>query len=192
MGIKLFLFLLINYLAFSALRCGRLPVYPDAAVYQCFTWSDCLTDLHNPVTEQHDTILPGFWLSVTTIKELWVTAGINGFTYFPRPVGVTPLTSILRAATEKFLMEKPNNTFLPDLEIESRSPRSTVALATTRPTGQFLVVIISFTKPWERILHTSCTFCTGAAMVRHGTQALAQYLSLPSTGARCQPPLARD
>ncbi|XP_075991169.1 uncharacterized protein LOC142986536 [Anticarsia gemmatalis] len=28
---------------------SRLPVSPDAAEYQYFTWSDCLSDLHNPV-----------------------------------------------------------------------------------------------------------------------------------------------
>ena len=41
-----------------------------------------------------------------------MTAGTNGFTFYPMHGGVTPPTSKLRAATEKILIEK---TLLPTL-----------------------------------------------------------------------------
>ena len=55
--------------------------------------------------------LPGFWLSITTVKDLRLRAETNGFTCFSRHGGVTSPSSELRAASEKFLVEKHNNTF---------------------------------------------------------------------------------
>ena len=70
----------------TVLGCIQLHV----AEYLCFTWSDCLSDLHNPVTGQER-------------KDLRMTARTNSFTCSPRHGGATPPTSILRASTEKFI-----------------------------------------------------------------------------------------
>ena len=82
----------------------RLPIWPPQPSYWATRY----------LLVRLDVRLSGFWLSVTTVKDLRMTAGTNGFTCFPRHGGVTPPpTSKLRATTEKFLMEKPNNTFCP-------------------------------------------------------------------------------
>ncbi|KAJ8711062.1 hypothetical protein PYW07_008305 [Mythimna separata] len=41
---------IIICLAFSQRYWNQLPVKPDLAEYQYFTWSGCLPDLHNPLT----------------------------------------------------------------------------------------------------------------------------------------------
>ena len=85
----------------------RLPIWPPQPSYWATRY----------LLVRLDVRLSGFWLSVTTVKDLRMTAGTNGFTCFPRHGGVTPPpTSKLRATTEKFLMEKPNNTFCPTWE----------------------------------------------------------------------------
>ena len=58
-------------------------------------------------------------------------------------------------ATEKFLMEKPNNT-LPDLGIEPRALCSTVTLAATRPTRQSVQVNIN-----NSVMSTLIVKCVG-------------------------------
>ena len=86
----------------------RLPIWPPQPSYWATRY----------LLVRLDVRLSGFWLSVTTVKDLRMTAGTNGFTCFPRHGGVTPApTSKLRATTEKFLMEKPNNTFCPTWEL---------------------------------------------------------------------------
>ena len=53
----------------------------------------------------------------TASWHLRMTPGTNDFTCFPRHGGVTPPISNLRATTEKFLVEKPNNTFCPTWDV---------------------------------------------------------------------------
>ena len=121
----------------------RLPIWPPQPSYWATRY----------LLVRLDVRLSGFWLSVTTVKDLRMTAGTNGFTCFPRHGGVTPPTSKLRATTEKFLMEKPNNTFLPDLGIEPRTPHSSVALAATRGKLHHLSVKLSVAKQTLKHLH---------------------------------------
>ena len=95
----------------------RLPIWPPQPSYWATRY----------LLVRLDVRLSGFWLSVTTVKDLRMTAGTNGFTCFPRHGGVTPPTSKLRATTEKFLMEKPNNTFCPTWE-SNPGPRKPITI----------------------------------------------------------------
>ena len=120
----------------------RLPIWPPQPSYWATRY----------LLVRLDVRLSGFWLSVTTVKDLRMTAGTNDFTCFPRHGGVTPPpTSKLRATTEKFLMEKPNNTFCPTWESnpgprthQSDANRFLLGLNQALPSSQLYYV----TKAW--------------------------------------------